>query len=92
MQFHQQQFSYHQIHIPKHMIITRARISTTKFKIITYFYIFLDKRRVASKELGYQNVLKREKEKRRGTRTKTSNKLNKTYRKVTLVCSFQTFL
>jgi len=36
MQFHQQEFNYHQIHIPKHIIITRARISTTKFKIITY--------------------------------------------------------
>ena len=36
MQFHQQQFKYHQIHILKHIIITRARILTTKFIIITY--------------------------------------------------------
>jgi len=27
---------HHQIHILKHIIITRARISTTKFKIIIY--------------------------------------------------------
>jgi len=36
MQIHHQSFNYQQINIPKHITKTRARISTSKFIIITY--------------------------------------------------------
>jgi len=36
MHIHHQQFNYQQINIPKHIIKTKARISRSKFIIITY--------------------------------------------------------
>jgi len=49
-----------------HITKTSALFFQKKKRLYFYFILFLSKRRVASKELGNQNVLKREKETKEG--------------------------